>query len=64
MADYGMKIKSKRLELKLTQQELALIIGCSRKTIIDYEKGKVKSPSKLMTTAFAKAFSVSEDELF
>lgn len=42
----GLKIKKKREELGLTQKELADLIGASRETIINYEKGKPIPKSK------------------
>ncbi len=42
----GVEIKQKREELGLTQKELADLIGASRETIINYEKGKPIPKSK------------------
>ncbi len=42
----GIEIKKKREELGLTQKELADLIGASRETIINYEKGKPIPRSK------------------
>jgi transcriptional regulator with XRE-family HTH domain len=42
----GLEIKKKREELGLTQKELADLIGASRETIINYEKGKPIPKSK------------------
>lgn len=42
----GLEIKQKREKLGLTQKELADLIGASRETIINYEKGKPIPKSK------------------
>src|SRR5690606_22957073 len=42
----ALEIKQKREELGLTQKELADLIGASRETIINYEKGKPIPKSK------------------
>lgn len=42
----GLEIKQKREKLGLTQKELADLIGASRETIINYEKGKPIPRSK------------------
>ena len=42
----GLEIKQRREELGLTQKELADLIGASRETIINYERGKPIPKSK------------------
>lgn len=42
----GLQIRQKREELGLTQKELADLIGASRETIINYEKGRPIPKSK------------------
>lgn len=43
----GEEIKKKRNELNLTQEELGRILGVSKRTIINYEKGKIIPDSKI-----------------
>ncbi|WP_417351334.1 helix-turn-helix transcriptional regulator [Flavobacterium alkalisoli] len=43
----AVEIKQKREELGLTQKELADLVGASRETIINYEKGKPIPKSKI-----------------
>jgi DNA-binding XRE family transcriptional regulator len=42
--DIGPLLKKKREELKLNQQEVALIIGCSRVSICQWETGRSNPP--------------------
>ena len=42
----GLEIKQKREQLGLTQKELGDLIGASRETIINYEKGRPIPKSK------------------
>ncbi|WP_159799261.1 helix-turn-helix transcriptional regulator [Flavobacterium sp. MK4S-17] len=42
----GFEIKQRREQMGLTQKELADLIGCSRETIINYEKGRPIPKSK------------------
>lgn len=56
-------IKSARLKVGMTQKELAKIIGVTKQTIINYEKGTTE-PSWERLEDIAKALKVNVDELF
>jgi len=45
----GAKIKQKRLELGLTQMELAAILGCSYQSIQHYETGFCQMPIYMLS---------------
>lgn len=36
----GLQLRSRRLRARLTQEELAMLLGCSERTISDWEGGK------------------------
>lgn len=42
----GIEIKQKRKQLKLTQEELGKLLGVSKRTIINYEKGEIIPETK------------------
>lgn len=52
-----------RKQKKLTQDELAKIVGVTRQTIISIEKGKYK-PSLPLAFKLARALQTTVDELF
>lgn len=56
-------IKSARLKAGMTQKELAKIIGVTKQTIINYEKGTT-DPSWARLEDIAKALKVDVDALF
>ncbi|AUD64048.1 transcriptional regulator [Tenericutes bacterium MO-XQ] len=56
-------MKSKRVLLGLSQEELAKQIGVSRQTIILIEKEKY-NPSLKLCVAICKALNTTLDELF
>ena len=56
-------IKSARLKAGMTQKELAKIIGVTKQTIINYEKGTT-DPSWERLEDIAKALKVDVDALF
>lgn len=58
----GEKIKSKREERDMTQQQLADAVGCARANIAQYELGS-KAPSLAMSKSLAKFFGCTLDEL-
>ncbi|WP_218086202.1 helix-turn-helix domain-containing protein, partial [Staphylococcus epidermidis] len=41
LQNYGLRIKNKRKEYKLTQNELAIKVGVSRSYISDIENGRL-----------------------
>lgn len=49
----GERVKSKRLSLNLSQQELAEKVGVSQQTICDIECGNIKKPRRLVEIARA-----------
>lgn len=57
------KIKVKRAECNMTQEELAEKTGVTRQTIIAIEKNKY-TPSLGLAFKIAKVFKVSIDEIF
>lgn len=57
------KMKSKRVLLGLSQEDLAKQIGVSRQTIILIEKEKY-NPSLKLCVAICKALHTTLDELF
>jgi putative transcriptional regulator len=59
----GNRLKDARTRLNLTQAELALRAGVSRKTINTVENG-VFVPSTLLALALAQSLNVSVEELF
>ena len=57
------KIKEKRLEINLTQDELAERLNVSRQTIISLEKGKY-NPSITLAFKIAKLFDCQIEDVF
>lgn len=57
------KIRVLRAETKMSQKELASLVGVRRETIGSLENGKY-NPSLLLVMAIADVFDVSIDELF
>lgn len=58
----GEKIAALRREQKLRQEDLSQLLGVSRQTISNYEKG-VRDPDSEMLIKIAKFFNVSTDYL-
>ena len=58
MAAFEEKVKVARVELGMTQQELADATGVSKRAIINYERGE-KKPRPTTLLALAKALKVS-----
>ncbi|EGS28547.1 helix-turn-helix transcriptional regulator [Streptococcus agalactiae] len=56
-------IKSARLKAGMTQKELGKILGVTKQTIINYEKGTTE-PSWERLEEIAKALKIDVDELF
>jgi putative transcriptional regulator len=59
----GSRLKDVRTAAGLTQADLALKVGVSRKTINTIENG-VFVPSTLLALALAQAFKVKVEDLF
>lgn len=57
------KVKEKRKELRLTQEELAQKVGVTRRTIVSLEKGSY-IPSLLLAMDLASALNIQIDQLF
>jgi putative transcriptional regulator len=57
------RLKTARTEAGLTQGELALMVGVSRKTINTVENG-VFVPSTILALGLARALSVTVEALF
>ncbi len=60
---FDSKIHVYRAAKRMTQQELADLVGVSRQTIIQLERNRY-NPSMLLAYAIAKVFDVSIEELF
>lgn len=52
-----------REQHELTQEDLAVLVGVSRQTIISLEKGKY-NPSIFLAYKLARAFNLSIEEVF
>lgn len=65
MAERGLRnrLKEARARFNLTQAELALMAGVSRKTINTVENG-VFVPSTVLALALARSLDMSVEELF
>ncbi|MBR2384931.1 MAG: helix-turn-helix transcriptional regulator [Clostridia bacterium] len=59
----GAKIKELRIEAKLSQMQLAKMIGVSQKAI-DYWERNVNEPKASYVIALVKVFDISFDEFF
>ncbi|APC09325.1 helix-turn-helix transcriptional regulator [Neomoorella thermoacetica] len=57
------RVKDLRLQRRLTQEELARLVGVSRQTIISIENGRY-NPSLMLAYRIAKIFSMSIEEVF
>ncbi|MCM3512499.1 MAG: helix-turn-helix transcriptional regulator [Carnobacterium sp.] len=57
------KVKEKRKEQHLTQEDLANKVGVTRKTILSLEKGSY-IPSLLLAMDLASALNIKIDQLF
>ncbi len=57
------KIKEQRARHSLTQEELAAMIGVTRKTINTIENGKFV-PSTILAIKLARAFHMKVEDLF
>ena len=57
------RIEEKRKAQGLTQQQLAVLLGVSRQTIISLEKGKY-NPSLALAFRLARYFALPIEEIF
>lgn len=57
------RLRELREEHELTQEDLAILVGVSRQTIISLEKGKY-NPSISLAYKLARAFNLSIEEVF
>lgn len=57
------KIHIYRATKRITQQELADLVGVSRQTIMQLERNRY-NPSMLLTYSIAKVFDVTIEDLF
>jgi putative transcriptional regulator len=57
------RVKTLRMDLKITQEELALACGVSRQTVIAIEKGNY-IPSLLLALQIAKFFKQPVENIF
>lgn len=60
----GYKIKEKRKEKKMTQEELAAKSGVSRATISGLENGTVRATSSKTLVKLARALDTTVDQIF
>lgn len=60
---FDSKIHIFRATKRMSQQELANLVGVSRQTIIQLERNRY-NPSMLLAYSIAKVFDVSIEELF
>ncbi|MCR4436198.1 MAG: helix-turn-helix transcriptional regulator [Clostridiales bacterium] len=63
MGDIGVQIKNARVQMKMTQTELAKQIGKSPQFICDIEAGR-KLPSISTLSMLAKILKLSLDKIF
>ena len=57
-----MRIKEKRIESKITQRQLAILLGVKQNTISNWENG-VREPSFVMMIEMSKIFDCTLDDL-
>ena len=60
---FDSKIHVYRATRRMTQQELADLVGVSRQTIIELERNRC-NPSMLLAYSIAQVFGVTIEELF
>ena len=62
MVDFGNRLKTMRLQKKMTQSDLAIKLGLTKSVISAYETG-LRMPSYDVLLAIARVFKVSTDYL-
>lgn len=60
----GLNLKIARIKKKITQKELAEIVGISREQIVALENGRATNPNLDTIKKISKALDVSPLELF
>lgn len=60
---FGEKLRAKRLERNLTQEQLGELVGLQKSGIAKYENGRIRNVSTEMASRFADALGVSVHEL-
>lgn len=60
MCDIGKRIKTRRIELELSAEELSELVGLSPATIYRYENGDIRKVNTTKLQAFARALKTSE----
>ncbi len=60
----GFRIKERREELRMTQEELAVKSGVSRQTISSLETGKYENVLVSTLSAIASALDTTVDKIF
>ena len=60
---FGERLRRRREEKGMTQQQLAALLGVSRQTIISLESGKY-NPSILLAHKIAQTFGVHIEDIF
>ena len=61
--EIGDRIKKRRIELKLTQEDVAAVIGVAKSTISRYEKGTIETLKMPVIQMIASALRVNPDWL-
>ncbi len=67
---FGEKLRSERKRCGLTQEELGRSVGVSKRTIVNYESGRIYPKGRKMYSELARvlnveaSFLISEDEEF
>lgn len=67
---FGEKLRLARKRKKMTQEELAVQVGVSKRTIVNYESGEIYPKGRAMYTTLANvldlepSYLLSEDEEF
>ena len=59
MTTFGEKVKTRREELQIGQEQLANLIGVSRRTIVPYETGTAR-PREAKLRKLAEALGVTQ----
>lgn len=60
MCDIGKRIKDRRIELGLSAEDLAVLVGLSSATIYRYENGDIRKVNTTKLQAFANALKTTE----
>jgi transcriptional regulator with XRE-family HTH domain len=61
--DFGTRLASLRKERRITQRELAEVLGCSQQQVLSFEKGRRRIPLSMLPT-LVSALGISFEELF